>query len=494
MAQRLPGSEMLARIIDGSSIASFVINRQHKVIYWNTAIEALTGIEREEIIGTDQQWRAFYSAKRPTLADLIVNQADEREIESYYPHGHAKSRLIEGAHEAEDFFHELGGGGAWLRFTASPIKDNNNAIIGAIETLEDVTENKIAENALHESEKSFRALFEGAYDAIWVHDMDGIIQTANNAAAELSGYPLQELMGMDIRSFLNDETSLKIARAVSAKLLQNERIDAPYEQKITRKDGSIITIMVTTNLVTTDGEPKGFQHTARDVTHEKLMEENLRYYLQQITRAQEEERKRIARELHDDTAQVLGSLARQIDNFLRNEQGFTPSQTAFLKSMEEQLNRGVQGVHRFSQDLRPSLLDDLGLIPALRSMLKSVQEYDGISTDLKILGEERRLSPEVELLLFRVVQEAITNIRKHAAATEAGIAVRFSSDRIEVIITDNGQGFELSERLEDLPRSGKLGLIGMQERARLMGGTLNITSVFGKGTRVVVKLPLLIRG
>jgi len=488
MAQSLLGSEMLAKIIDGSSIPSFVINTQHKVIYWNTAIEALSGIKREEIIGTDEQWRAFYTEKRPAMADLIVDGAHVSEIEAYYPSGYEKSHLIDGAYEAEDFFPDLGRNGKWLHFTASPIRDNNGEIIGSIETLEDITERKVAEEALHESEKSFRALFEGAYDAIWVHDLEGNIQTANKAAAELGGYPVEELVGMNVKSFLSDE-SLNLAREVSHKLTEHQPIDLPYELRLIRKDGSEAICMVTTNLITSDGEPKGFQNIARDVTQEKRMQENLRYYLQEITRAQEEERKRIARELHDDTAQVLASLSRQLDNFIRKKQGFAPNEVLFLKDLQAQLNRGVQGVHRFVQDLRPSLLDDLGLIPAVRSLVKGVQESDGIGTDLKVLGGERRFSPEVELLLFRIVQEALNNIRRHAQASEAQVVTEFTEERLKVTISDNGRGFELSGRVDDLPRSGKLGLAGMQERARLLGGTLEVKSTPGKGTTLIVEVP-----
>lgn len=307
MAQSLLGFEMLSKIIDGSSIPSFVINKQHKVIYWNTAIEALSGIEREEVIGTDEQWKAFYTEKRPVIADLIVDGAHVKEIETYYRGKCKKSNLIVGAYEAEDFFPDLGGNGKWLHFTASPIRDSNGEIIGVIESLDDITERKRAEEALHESEKSFRALFEGAYDAIWVHDLEGNIQTANKAATELGGYPVEELLGMNVKSFLSDE-SLELAREVSRKLTEHQPIDLPYELRLIRKDGSEAICMVSTNLITSDGEPKGFQNIARDVTQEKRMQDNLRYYLQEITKAQEEERKRIARELHDDTVQLLGSL------------------------------------------------------------------------------------------------------------------------------------------------------------------------------------------
>jgi len=479
---------MLAKIIDGSSIPSFVINKEHRVIYWNTAIEALSGIKREQIIGTDEQWRAFYTEKRPAMADLIADGAHKNEIEAYYPGGYKKSRLIDGAYDAEDFFPALGRNGKWLHFTASPIRDNNGETIGAIETLEDITERKRAEEALHESEKSFRTLFEGAYDAIWVHDLEGNIQTANKAAAELSGYPLQELLRMNVKSFLGDE-SLNLAREVGRKLAQHQYVDTPYELRLIRKDGSEAICMVSTNLITSGGEPKGFHNIARDVTQEKRMQENLRYYLQEITRAQDEERKRIARELHDDTAQVLGSLSRQLDNFVRKKHGLAPSEVLFLKDLQAQLNRGVQSVHRFVQDLRPSLLDDLGLIPALRSLVKDLQEYDGIGTSLKVLGGERRFSPEVESLLFRIVQEALNNIRRHAQASEAEVVMEFAGDKVKVTISDNGRGFELSGGVDGLPRSGKLGLAGMQERARLLGGTLKVKSTPGKGTTLIVEVP-----
>ena len=363
MAQSLSSSEMLAKIADGSPIPAFVINKQHKITHWNTAIEALSGIKKEEIIRTDEQWRAFYTEKRPTMADLIADAASADEIEVYYQGKCKKSGLIDGAYEAEDFFPDLGRNGKWLHFTASPITDSNGAIIGAIETLEDITERKGAED-------------------------------------------------------------------------------------------------------------------------------NLRYYLQEITRAQEEERRRIARELHDDTAQLLGSLSRQLDNFVRKKHGFAPNEVFFLKDLQAQLNRGVQSVHRFVQNLRPSLLDDLGLIPAMRSLAKGLQESDGIGTDLKVLGAERRFSPEVESLLFRIVQEALSNVRRHAQASEAQVVVEFTEDRTKVTISDNGRGFELSGGLDALPRSGKLGLAGMQERARLLGGSLDVKSEPSKGATIVVEAPI----
>jgi two-component system sensor histidine kinase DegS len=489
MTQAIPDSSTLSRIIDGSSIPCFVIDSNHRVTYWNTAIESLTGIKRDKIINTSGQWRAFYKEKRPTMADLIVDEATAGEIGSYYPDNYQQSRLIDGAYEAESFFKDMSSTGSWLRFTASPIKDDSGAIIGAIETLEDITERKIVEDALSESEKSYRALFESAYDAIWVHDMDGLIIAANQALSELCGYPTQEMIGMNVRDFIGGENDLVIAREVKKKLLDGGRIDAPYEMNLVRKDGTRLFTMITTNLVIVENDTKAFQNTARDVTSEKRMEENLRYYLQEITRAQEEERKRVSRELHDDTAQLLLSLSRQIDNFIRNQHSSNSKQVTFLKSLQEQVNDCVQSVNRYAQDLRPSLIDDLGLMAALRSLVKRAREYDGMEIKLEESGEERRLPSEIEMLLYRVVQEALNNAWRHARATEVCLNIRFHENRVEVTVNDNGKGFNVQETMNTLTQTGKLGLIGMQERARLLGGELEFDSSPGKGTRVTFTLP-----
>lgn len=489
MTQNPLSSEMLAGIIDGSPIPSFVIDKRHKVIYWNTAIEALTGIEKRDVIGTDQQWRAFYAKKRPTMADLIVSGASAEEIEAYYAVACRRSNLIDGAYEAENFFPDLGRDGKWLHFTASPIKNSSGVLTGAVETLEDITESKIAEKALQDSESSFRALFESASDAIFVSDLEGNIQTANKAFAELTGYTVDELTGMSLWSFFNLE-SLKLAREVTRKLIKHQSVTFPYEQRLVRKDGTEAICMITSNLITRDGRPSGFQNIARDVTEEKRMQENLQYYLKQITRAQEEERRRIARELHDDTVQLFGSLSRQLDNFIRKNQRLAPDDILFLKDVEAQLNRGAQDVHRFGQALRLSVLDDLGLTPALRSLVKSLDDHAGMAAELKIIGKEKRLLPEVELTIFRIVQEALSNIEKHAPGAESQVTIDFSEDRIRVTISDNGPGFELSGRLDDLPRSGKLGIIGIKERARLLGGNFDIETIPGKGTTLVVEVPV----
>ena len=363
-----------------------------------------------------------------------------------------------------------------------------NAIGIAIENARLYGEQKRIAAELQASERRYRTIFESANDAILVHDLKGNILDANRACAQLTGYTLEELRHMNVSSFLLDD-GMALARQVRDRLLRGEFVDMHYEQKSVRRDGTEAILKLSTNLITTDGKPTAFQHIIRDVTEEKKLHENLRFYVQQVVRAQEEERKRIAREIHDDTAQDLGSLSREVDNFIRKKTYLSPSEIAFLTYLREQLNRSLQEIHRFSQNLRPSTIDDLGLLPTLRSLVKEMEAQDGIKAELKVLGIERRFTPEAELLIFRIVQEALSNVRRHAHASIAWVVMEFTEGETRLTISDNGRGLELPERIDDLPRSGKLGLAGMQERARLLGGTLELQSTPGKGTTVIVEIP-----
>jgi PAS domain S-box-containing protein len=183
----------LYAIIHGSPIPQFVIDRNHRVVHWNKALEEYSGIREEEVIGTSQQWRAFYLQERPCMADLLVDGAIDR-IPRWYSGKYAKSKFIEGAYEATDFFPRMGKEGTWLYFTAAPIKDENETIIGAVETLEDVTERKKAEQAMRESEKRYSALFHKNYSVSLLIDPDnGMIVDANAAACDYYGYPVEQL-------------------------------------------------------------------------------------------------------------------------------------------------------------------------------------------------------------------------------------------------------------------------------------------------------------
>ena len=345
---------------------------------------------------------------------------------------------------------------------------------------------------LRVSEERFRELFESANDAIWVHDLDGNILAANKASLKLIGYTLEELFQMsasNVRFFLLGE-GLNQARELGRKLLNNEPVAQPYELRIVRKDGTEAILMMTTNLVIEAGKPQAFQHIARDVTEEQRMRENLRFYLQQITRAQEEERERIARELHDDTIQYLVVLARQLDDLANSSKSMSKEDKACLENLRQQTNSIMEGVRQLSHDLRPATLDRLGLVAALEWLASSMEKLSGIDVRVTKSGTERRLPGEVELVMFRIAQEALSNVRRHSRANNAEVVVEFDDKKVRMTIRDNGKGFTLPEKAGDLLKKGKLGLAGMQERIQLLNGSLKIESEPGKGSAVVIEAPI----
>ncbi len=216
--------------------------------------------------------------------------------------------------------------------------------------------------------------------------------------------------------------------------------------------------------------------------------ENLRFFVRQITNAQEEERKRIARELHDDTAQGLIDLARRLENLADSDQGLTEAALEQIEKLQQRVDDLLAGVRRFSQVLRPSVLDDLGLLPALEWLMTDTRGT-GIEPRLETRGESRPLSPEAQLALFRIVQEALSNVKRHANASSVTTVVDYGTDGVRVTVRDDGQGFEMPPSIGDLALLGRFGFLGMHERAQLLHGTLAVQSELGQGTTVVVEVP-----
>ena len=352
-----------------------------------------------------------------------------------------------------------------------------------------VVEQSALEKQLADMEKQYHVIFENASDAIWVQDLDGNIIAANEATARLLGFSRRELAEMNMARFLSKE-ALDASVEVQQKLQQGEDINNPYELRLNRKDGTEAILRLTTNSLLSGSHPVGFQHVARDVTEERRSQDNLRFYLQQVTKAQEEERKHIARELHDVTAQRFIALSHHLEEFTRSNGSLTPDKLLLLAKLREQVKEALQEVRCFTRDLRPPVLDDLGLLPALEWLSDDLKDRFGVEANLRVLGTQRRLSPEAELLLFRIIQEAVTNVRRHAKASKVEVTVEFGKDETRAIVHDNGIGFNPPKTLGDLSRVGKLGLIGMQERAQLLGSSLKISSKPGAGTTVVVEAPV----
>lgn len=218
-------------------------------------------------------------------------------------------------------------------------------------------------------------------------------------------------------------------------------------------------------------------------------EEERQIYMSQIFKAQERERQRIAQELHDDTTQELLVIANRAQTLATGSNSETaPEMREQAEWIRDAVLQVSEEVRRLSLDLRPSILDDIGLVPALRWLTDRLTQEGGINTRVVVHGTERKLRSEAEGTIFRIVQEALNNIRHHSKATEAVVTLKFAPRSLGITVRDNGRGFALNEMIGNLAAEGKLGLIGMQQRAKLLDGTYDIRSQPGEGTLVSVKI------
>ncbi|MFS8570752.1 MAG: sensor histidine kinase, partial [Thermaerobacter sp.] len=213
-----------------------------------------------------------------------------------------------------------------------------------------------------------------------------------------------------------------------------------------------------------------------------------------VLRALEEERKRIARELHDETSQALANLVIRLEMLMESvDQADTRDGAQRLRQdlarLRDMATAALAETRRLTFDLRPTILDDLGLVPAIRWLLKNKLEPFGIDAELEVSGFEGRLSDEVETTLFRVVQEALNNVVRHAGAARVRVVLTEGREGLEALVEDNGRGFDVRSVKPNDPQGRGLGLFGMRERVELVGGTLEVDSAPGRGTRIRARIP-----
>ncbi len=207
----------------------------------------------------------------------------------------------------------------------------------------------------------------------------------------------------------------------------------------------------------------------------------------QVIRSQEEERRRVARDIHDGPAQAIANIvfrAEVCERLIDTDKERAKSE---LKALREHIRNTLAEIRKIIFDLRPMALDDLGLAPTIRGVLDVFREEYGLFTEVAVIGKERRLEPHVEIGIFRVVQEALNNIIKHAQASSAKVRIEFAAAGVTVLVEDDGKGFEMTEG--ELP-SGHYGIMGMRERMQLLNGKLSIKSAPRRGTRVMISVPL----
>ncbi len=368
------------------------------------------------------------------------------------------------------------------------VRNSEGKPVRMMGSMTDITERKKANEALVNSEEKYRTLVEQATDAIFIADETGKFIIVNPAAVKLSKYSEEELLQMTIYH-LSDPEELKVKPFAFAEM-KTER-GASSERRMRRKDGAIVDIEINAKFLS-DGRFLAF---IRDITERKKAEDELnnsykaiRKLTSHLQHAREEERKHIARNIHDELGQLLTVLKMDISWLNKKIKALDlPAITQKTDEISALLNNTVQSVRRIAADLRPGLLDDLGLTAAIEWHLGEFGKRTGIQTNFFTSEGHTNLPAEQATGLFRIYQESMTNITRHAEATEVNVELITQDNCLTMRISDNGKGFDVA----NVGKRKTLGLLGMKERAEMMGGSFSITQSSEGGMQVEVKLPLL---
>ncbi|MDO8351657.1 MAG: PAS domain S-box protein [Gallionella sp.] len=355
--------------------------------------------------------------------------------------------------------------------------------------LTDITARKLADEKLQESEGKFRAIFEGTMDGIVLVDDSGMIVDFNSVFVQQSGLSPERLRQTRIWE-LRPVEQFKIAQARFFSVLETGQ-GGVADVKYRKPDGSVIDIEFRSTPIRI-GNKRYLQSLVRDITLHKAREHELHNY-QQLLRdmaansssLREAESKRIAREVHDELGQLLTALRIDI-SLLRIEFGERdPLLKTRIQNMLVLVDKSIQGARHVTANLRPAALD-MGIVPAIAWLCDEFSERTNTACTLRVVDEPLGLDDARTVALFRIVQESLTNITRHAQATRVEITVEQSDDDIVLEIHDNGKGFDPAARAENQ----SFGLMGMRERAIALGGKVIIDSAPSEGTVVSVHIPI----
>ena len=471
----------LQEIVNGSPIPQFVIDQHHRVIYWNKALEKYSRIPAKEIIGTNQQWRAFYSEKRPCIVDLIVDD-DVATLKSMYPEHYERSSLIDGGYQAVDFFPLMGNEGSWLFFTAAPIRDENGRLLGALETLEDITERKKAELALMESEEQFRTLFTNANDAIFLHSISdngqpGTFIEVNDTACRRLGYSRDELLTMSPPDIESDEMKWMDKEYIT--ILQS-RGHATYETEHLTHDNEKIPIEISAHVYEFKGE-KMVLSIARDISERKRFEFAIQNtnkklnLLSSITR-------------HD----ILNQLTILMGYLDLSEEIADNTQLLDFISQEKKSAETITRQILFTRDYQT-----VGIQSPQWQNLKETIEKAAILLDTRAISlhvEVDEIEVFADPLLEKVFFNLIDNSLRYGKNLKLiSITPEYTDADLILIYSDDGGGIPPEEKENIFIRkyfsNTGFGLFLSREILSITGLSIQETGVFGSGARFEILIP-----
>ncbi|MBI2852856.1 MAG: PAS domain-containing sensor histidine kinase [Chloroflexi bacterium] len=342
----------------------------------------------------------------------------------------------------------------------------------------------VMRTALDASETKYWSLFDSSPVAIILLDTRGAVTDANPAAGVLFSRTPQNLKGTAVVDLVGEETA--------ARILDASRNDhrQPMPLTLGLKHGARVYLSaMLTRVVDVQGRQFS-QVVFGDVTEERRRQAGLRSYAVHLLNTLEEERQRIARELHDQTIQQLALVCREIGSIVESGKPPSGADIERLRGARKVAEDGVRWLRDFIRTLRPPILDDLGIVTSIRRLLADFKDRTGVAVSFKTTGEARQLSSEQELCMFRIAQEALWNIENHSRATRVQVTLTFSSREVSLDIEDNGVGFVVPSAATDFSTNGHFGLLGMQERTESIGGKLKIRSGAAEGTKVTASFPV----
>lgn len=380
----------------------------------------------------------------------------------------------------------------WLLTTKVPLFGKDNVPIGIVGISRDITERKEIEHVLRESEEKYRHLFADNPMNLWVAELSTKrIIDVNHAAISEYGYSREEFLQMQLTDLRLAEDRDKMDEYIPGGPNQvgpSRKIGTWRHRK---KDGSILLADIAAHEILYENR-KALLVLAVNVTEkvkaeQKILEtsEQLRELSGHLQQVREEERLNMAREIHDELGQMLTVLKMDVSWLNRRLGTAEDSLREKVRHILDALDKTVRTVRRIATELRPSVLDDLGLVAAMEWQAEEFRSKSGIDVKLQVSGEINA-SPAISINLFRIFQESLTNIARHSNATSVIVKFQCHDSMLMLSVTDNGSGFEQSV----ISSKKTLGLLGMKERALMIGGKYDIASTAGKGTQVTLTVPV----
>ena len=390
-----------------------------------------------------------------------------------------------------------GGEKKWVRTDKVPYRDEQGNISGVIAFVEDITKRKQAVEALQKSEHKYRSLVEANPYGIQEINASGIITYTNPAYQKIFGYSEQELLGKSVLDLFEPESRREELRDYLSILIEEQPQPTTYYQKSRTKEGRVIDMEVDWNYNRdNEGHVVGFVSIVTDVTERKKAEEKLlnyqaklKFLASQLSLTEERERRRIATELHDQIGQSLVFSKIKLDELRKSVT--SGELTKALGEICNNIDQIIQNTRSLTFDLSSPILNELGLEVAVAEWLREqIREKHGIETKFEDDGQSKPLSDDIRALLFRNVRELLINVVKHANAQSVKVSILKIDERICVTVQDDGVGFDPAEVVSLTVENAGFGIFSIRERLEHLGGSFEIKSEPGRGSKITMTAPL----